>query len=140
MPSELLIQANHMGAMKVVGGTPDYSVTMDYPLAPGQEITGLTPLQLLLLSLAGCSANSMMFLLTKKLKQTITGLSVRAHGFRRDEHPTVITSIDLQFTIHGKSVDSNAVEIALQQSEDLICPVWAMLKPGTPISSSFIVA
>ena len=139
MPSELMIQATHMGGMKVVGGTPGHSVTMDYPLKPEDQVAGLTPLQLLLLSLAGCSSSSLMFWLTKKFKQSVSGITVRASGIRRDEHPTVLTNIALHFTFRGSSIDPQTVKDALQQSEDLICPVWSMLKPGTPISSSFVI-
>jgi uncharacterized OsmC-like protein len=37
-------------------------------------------------------------------------------------------------------VDPARVEHALALSESTICPVWAMLKPGTPVTSSFTVA
>ena len=36
-------------------------------------------------------------------------------------------------------VDPARVEHALKLSEAQICPVWAMLKAGTPISSTFTV-
>lgn len=35
------------------------------------------------------------------------------------------------------AVDPAIVATALAQSEELICPVWAMLKPGTTLTSSF---
>jgi uncharacterized OsmC-like protein len=37
-------------------------------------------------------------------------------------------------------VDPARVEHALALSESTICPVWAMLKAGTPVTSSFTVA
>jgi uncharacterized OsmC-like protein len=51
----------------------------------------------------------------------------------------VITSIELEFVVTG-AVDPARVEHALMLSETHICPVWAMLKTGTPISSSYRVA
>ena len=65
-------------------------------------------------------------------------VEVTARGQRRDEHPTVITEIDLAFVVHG-AVDPGRVEHALALSEAQICPVWAMLKAGTPVSSSYTV-
>ena len=61
-----------------------------------------------------------------------------ARGQRRDEHPTVMTPIDLQFAVYG-AVDPARVEHALRLSEATICPVWAMLKAGTPVTSSYTV-
>jgi uncharacterized OsmC-like protein len=60
-------------------------------------------------------------------------------GLRRDEHPTVITEIALEFTVHGAGVESAAVEKALAISEEQMCPVWAMLKDGTPIIATYCV-
>ena len=70
--------------------------------------------------------------------QPVTGVEVTVRGQRRDEHPTVITSIELEFVVHG-DVDPARVEHALKLSEAQICPVWAMLKVGTPITSSYNV-
>jgi uncharacterized OsmC-like protein len=50
----------------------------------------------------------------------------------------VITSIELEFVVKG-AVDPARVEHALKLSEAHICPVWAMLKTGTPISSGYRV-
>jgi uncharacterized OsmC-like protein len=41
--------------------------------------------------------------------------------------------------VHG-NVDPARIEHALQLSEERICPVWAMLKAGTPVTSHFRVA
>jgi putative redox protein len=139
MSSELRVSATHQGGMRVTGGTPDFSVAMDYPLAPGEAVAGLTPLQLLLTSLAGCSANALMILLQRRLKQEVTGLEVEVVGQRRDEHPTVLTHIDLRFTLRGRNVDPAAVERAIRISEEQICPVWAMLRPGTTVVPSFVI-
>ena len=65
-------------------------------------------------------------------------VTVRARGQRRSEHPTVFTEIALEFVVHG-DLQEPVVAEALEQSEARICPVWAMLKPGTPITSSFQV-
>ena len=62
-----------------------------------------------------------------------------ARGLRRDEHPTVITEIALEFTVHGAGVEPAAVEKALAISEEQVCPVWAMLKDGTPITATYCV-
>ena len=51
----------------------------------------------------------------------------------------MITEIALEFTVHGAGVESAAVEKALAISEEQVCPVWAMLKDGTPITATYCV-
>jgi putative redox protein len=138
MPTELSIHAVQQGPMEFAISDGEHGVTIDYPL-PGvdHELQGMTPLRLLLASLAGCSGSSVAALLRRD-GQPLERVEVVARGQRRDEHPTVITEIDLAFTVHGE-VDPERVEHALRLSEAQICPVWAMIKAGTPISSSYTV-
>ena len=135
MTTELSVHAVHQGGMRVLAGTSSHKVLMDYPLQAGETGKGLTPLQMLLASLAACAANSVALLL-KKMNQPVTGLEVDAHGLRRQEHPTVLTGISLDFLIKGSGIDPEAVARALKLSEEQICPVWNMLKGRTPITTS----
>ncbi len=138
MPTELSVHAVQHGPMEFAIGDGEHEVTIDYPL-PGSagDLKGMTPLRLLLASLAGCSGSSVAALLRRD-GQPATGVEVTARGQRRDEHPTVITSIELEFVVKG-AVDPARVEHALRLSEAQICPVWTMLKTGTPITSSYTV-
>jgi putative redox protein len=135
MTTELSVHAVHQGGMRVLAGTANHKVLMDYPLQPGVAGDGLTPLQMLLASLAACATNSVMLIL-KKMNQRVAGLEVEAHGLRRQEHPTVLTGISLEFLVKGSDIDPAAVERALKLSEERICPVWNMLKGKTPITTS----
>src|ERR1039457_3924519 len=138
MTTELFVHAIHQGGMRVLASTQNHQVLMDYPLQPGDAGEGLTPLQMLLASLAACSANSVMVLL-KKMNQPIAGLEVEARGLRQQEHPTLLTEISLEFLVKGSSVAPEAVAPALKLSEEKICPVWNMLKGGTRITATFRV-
>jgi putative redox protein len=71
--------------------------------------------------------------------QTVDGLEVTARGTRRDQHPTVLTQISLEFEVRGSGIAPEMVEHALRVAEDQLCPVWAMLKGGTPITTSWNV-
>jgi putative redox protein len=138
MPSELTVHAVQQGPMEFAISDGEHEVTIDYPL-PGSErdLKGMTPLRLLLASLAGCSGSSIAVLLRRD-GQPVERVEVTARGQRRDEHPTVMTSIDLEFVVYG-AVDPARVEHAVKLSEATICPVWAMLKAGTPVTSSYTV-
>jgi len=134
---EYTVEAVRQQAMEFVVTAGSHSVTMDYPLKPDEPGAGPRPLEMLLGSLASCAGGSMVALL-RRAGQPLAGLRVTARGDRRSEHPTVFTRISLEFVVRGP-VDQAVVAQAIAQSESAICPVWAMLKAGTPIASSFRV-
>jgi uncharacterized OsmC-like protein len=134
MQTEYTVAAVHQGGTRIQAAVGDFTVPMDYPLSPESAKTAPTPLETLLASLAGCAGNSMVLLLAK-MKQPVAGLDVNVRGLRRQEHPTIITEIDLEFVVRG-DVDHAAAEKALSLSEQQICPVWAMLKGGTTVRAS----
>lgn len=135
MPTELTVHAVHQGGMRITAGNGRYSLAMDYPLKPGEEAQGLKPLEVLLASLAGCSGNALALLLNRS-HQPFTGLEVTVRGLRRDEHPTAFTDITMDFTLRGKGLDSQIVQRSMAQSEEVLCPVWAMLKGSVKIQWS----
>ncbi len=135
MPTELVIQADYQGGMKVTAGDGEHTVTMDYPLEPGQAVAGLTPLKLLLASLTGCIGNTVPMLLAKR-GQPVRALQVIAKGRRRDEHPSVFTRIDVELVLHG-DLDPEVVEHCIALADEKLCPVWAMIRPATPIVTTY---
>jgi len=139
MPTELSVHAVHRGGMRIDAAADGRALEMDYPMPGGDgACAGLTPLQVLLASLAGCSGNTLALVLAR-MRQPVEAIEVEARGRRRDEHPTVLTDITLDFAVRGKGVDPAAVARALAAAEDQLCPVWAMLKPGVEIAASFTV-
>lgn len=137
MSTVLTVHAVHQGSMRVLASSGTHEVLMDYPLQEGRQCEGMTPLQMLLASLAACSANSLMIVLKRKLNQPVTGLEVSARALRAEEHPTVLTEIALHFLVKGAEVTADSVDAALKISETQLCPVWNMLKCGTPITATF---
>lgn len=134
---EYAVEAVHLEGLQFTATAGPHSVTTDYPLKPDDVGVGQRPLELLLASLASCAGGALMALL-RRGGHCVAGLTVRARGRRRSEHPTVFTEIALEFVVCG-TLDESVVADALEQSEARICPVWAMLKPATPITSSFRV-
>jgi len=135
MTTELTVHAVHQGDMRIAATARAHTIQMDYQRSPKDETAGATPLELILASLAGCAGNTMALLLRKD-QQPFEDIEVIAHGQRREKHPTVITEIHLEFMLRGKGLDSVSVRKALDLAEARICPVWAMLKGSTPITST----
>ncbi len=109
----------------------------DYPLDPAVTGAGPRPLEMLLGSLAACAGGTLVALL-RRGQQPLRGLKVIARGERRTEHPTVFTSIALEFTVVG-AIAPAVVAQTIEQAETRVCPVWAMLKPTTSITASFTI-
>lgn len=113
----------------------DHEVQIDY-IPPLGTDNGLMPLELLLVSLAACSCQAVLLLL-RKMKKTVEQMEVHAVGKRRDEHPTIFTSIELLYDLKGNDLDESTVEKVIKMSEETYCPAWAMLKNGTALSSKY---
>ncbi|WP_298267061.1 OsmC family protein [Geobacter sp.] len=128
------------GKMQLKGkGHTGHEVQIDY-FPPLGEDNGLTSLELLMISLASCSGHTVLFLL-RKMGKTVEDVAVNAIGNRRmDEHPTVITDIELQFDLKGDKLDAPSVERAIRLSEETYCPVWAMLKSSVALSWKYSIS
>ena len=128
------------GKMQLKGkGHTRHEVQIDY-IPPFGEDNGFTPLELLMVSLASCSGHTIQLLL-EKMGKTIEQLEVLANGTRRmDEHPTIITDIDLQFNLKGENLDVPSVEKAISMAEEELCPVWAMLRNNVAISWNYSIS
>jgi putative redox protein len=111
-----------------------HTIDLDTPACDGGG-EGMTPMELVLLSLASCSAMDVVAILRKK-RQPVERLEVRVHGQRQADHPAVFTSIKLEYVVHGSDVDPQAVRRAIELSRERYCPVWAMLEPGVRISAA----
>lgn len=125
------------GGMRFDGksGRAGKPVAIDFT-PEGEAIDGYSPLELLLTSLAGCSSQVVVGLL-KRMGQEVRDLTVRARGIKKEIHPTVLTSIELEFVFRGGRVDGASVEKALALSEERFCPVWVMLKASVPITAKY---
>lgn len=134
MRSDLSVRAVHLGAMRVDVHIREHLLAMDYP---AEAEVNPTPLEVLLASLAGCAANTLSLVLCRKMEKKVESLEVEARAERREEHPTVLTAIELVYHLRGEKLNPEIVDQALHIAEDRLCPVLAMLRPGTEIHSSW---
>jgi putative redox protein len=134
MTTELAASVRLQEGMHFVGSVPaGHEIDLDSTLNLGPS-----PMENVLLSLAGCSAMDVIAILRKQ-RQPVEGLEVHIRGQRRDEHPTVFTEIQIEYVVHGENVATAAVERAIELSRDRYCPVWAMLGQSVTITPRFRV-
>ena len=139
MGIEVKTEVIFQGGMLFEGTSGRSGKRVDIDFAPeGEPIAGLTPLELLLTSLCGCSGQVVVGLLNR-MGQEVKGLTVHAHGIKKTIHPTVLTSVELMFEFRGGRVDGGSVEKAFALSEDRFCPVWVMLKSTVLITAKYAI-
>ncbi|MBM3144617.1 MAG: OsmC family protein [Chloroflexi bacterium] len=104
----------------------------------GGDNDGFRPIELMAISLAGCTAMDVISILQKK-RQEVTGFEVIVHARRAEEHPKVFTEATIEYHITGKSVDKNAVLRAMELSALRYCPAQAMLSKVFPIALKYFI-
>ncbi|HTT33617.1 MAG TPA: OsmC family protein [Methylomirabilota bacterium] len=87
---------------------------------------GATPMELLLLALAACTASDVVSILEKK-RQKLESLEVMCSGERAKEPPKVWTKLEVLYRLRGH-LDDAAVKHAIELSEEKYCSVSAMLR------------
>lgn len=105
----------------------NHSIVMD-----GDQLTGNSPTELVLIGLCGCTGYDVAAILRKK-REPFTSLEVTAEADRAPEPPTIFTAIRLIYKVGGK-VSAKAVEDAVHLSEEKYCSVSAMLRKTAKIT------
>lgn len=98
--------------------------------------TGMSPSQLLLLSLASCSAYDVVGILEKK-RQKLTGLVVNVTGENAPEQPWPYNKITMEYVVRGRGLKEKAVADAIHLSHERYCSVAATIRPAADIVTSF---
>ena len=100
--------------------------------AVGGDNDGFHPIELMLVSLAGCTAMDVISILAKK-RQDVTGFEVEVHASRAESHPKVFLSAQIDYRVTGRGVDEAALVRAIELSATRYCPAQAMLGKVFPM-------
>jgi putative redox protein len=100
------------------------------PIGPSKPEVGepqaATPMELLLMSLGGCTSMDIVWILQKK-RVVFDDFKVEIEAEKTEEHPKVYSSIHLKFIFTGKGLKIKDLEQAAQLSAEKYCSVGAML-------------
>jgi len=99
---------------------------------------GMSPSQLLLVSLAGCTAYDVVSILEKK-RQTLTGLEIKVTGEQDGEPPWTYRKIHMEFLVRGDGLSEKAVRDAIELSEGKYCSVAATLRGTVEITYEYTI-
>jgi putative redox protein len=138
MAKEVEVKATLVGpmAMELESGRAGHRIVLDVPPDEGGENTGPTPMELLLMSLAGCTGMDVISILRKQ-RQVVTGYEVRVHGIRADQHPKVYVDIEIEHVVTGHQIDPAALNRAIELSETKYCSVSRTMSSTAKINASY---
>lgn len=104
----------------------------------GDRRAAPTPMEMLLVSVAGCTAADVISILLKK-RQDVTDYKVEITGTRREEHPRAFIAFHIHHIVHGRSVSEKAVADAVELSDTKYCSVAATVRPTAQITTTYEV-
>ena len=111
-------------------------ITMDGPEDYGGSNAGTSPKELLLLSLAGCTASDVVSILQKK-RVKLDDFEINISAEMTEDHPKVFTKIDLEYVFYGQDIKAKDVERAIELSQTTYCGVTAMLEKALEINHTY---
>ena len=102
----------------------------------GDRRAAASPLEMLLMSIAACTASDVVSVLEKK-RQDVTAYHAEITGERVDDHPRKFVKFHIHHIVHGRSVSEKAVADAIALSDTKYCSVAATVRPTAEITTSY---
>jgi putative redox protein len=121
------------GLQFIAGTDGGPAVVMDNP----EGGSGASPMELLLIGTAGCTAMDVISILKKK-RMPVTGFAVHVTGTRGEDHPRRYTDIHIEYVVYGNDIKSEAVQRAIDLSQNKYCGATASL--NATITHAFRIA
>ncbi len=123
--------------MKFVAHTPSaHEVHIDSSEKSGGSDTAARPMEMLLVSLGGCTAMDVISIL-KKMKALPADFRVEIEYERAPEHPKIYTHIHLRY-IFKKAPSQEKAKKAVELSQNKYCSISAMLKKSSNLSYELV--
>jgi len=102
------------------------AVVLDGAAGHGGLGSGLRPMEMVLIGLAGCTAMDVISILQKK-RQEVTAFRMNLKGYRAAEHPKRYTRIEIEYLLRGRNLSEEAVARSIELSQTKYCSVSASL-------------
>lgn len=107
-------------------------------ITDGETTEGPSPMDMLLIAMAGCTGSDVVAVLRKK-RLDLRELRIDVTGRRRDEHPRRYIALDLRYTVHAPGATEAAVRQAIDLSLEKYCSVTHSLAPDIPVRYELVL-
>ena len=121
----------------VASNATGHSVVMDGSATVGEK-RGASPMELLLMGMAGCSSIDVVSI-AQKQRQEVIDCKAKVEAVRAQTVPKVFTEIHIHFTVIGKNLNEEAIAKAVSLSADKYCSASIMLGKAAVVTHSFEV-
>jgi putative redox protein len=129
-------QVTWVDGLQFVAESAGHSIVIDGAPGFGGD-SGMPPMRLLLLGIAGCSAMDVVHILKNRMRKPLTGLRVQVDFERAENHPKVYTRIGLKYLFKGRGLKEKDVRRAIELSNEKFCSAAIMLGKAAEITTSF---
>lgn len=132
--SEYKATVRYAGDELFIGTSPgSVSVAID---VKGDRKSAPTPMEMLLISVAACTAADVASIMGKK-RQDVREYLVEVTGARDEEHPRKFTAFHVHHIVRGRNVSEQALSHAIELSDQKYCSVAATVRPTAEITTSY---
>lgn len=105
-------------------------------ISAGGDGSGVSPMQMLLLGLGGCTMYDVINILQKQ-RQSFTDVEIELSGARSDEGARPWKQIHMHYIIYGTDLDAGKVERAIDLSVEKYCGAHATLEGTAHITHDY---
>src|SRR6266480_1031293 len=137
MANDMAVQATLETGMRFdVETGSGHHIILDAAEHNGGQDSGPRPMEMLLVALASCAGMDIITIV-KKRREEISGYELRVHGMRAEEHSKVFLDITVEHIFTGHNIRPQAVERAIELTEERYCGASATLGKTATIKNTF---
>ncbi len=114
-----------------------HTAELDAYAGVGGDGAAMRPKELMLASLAGCTAMDVLSIL-RKMKLEPEAFRVEVDAVETEEHPRVFTAFHIRYVIRGE-VPEAKLEKAINLSQERYCGVSAMYRQFATLTHEYVI-
>lgn len=114
-----------------------HTLVTDTPEEAGGTDSAVTPMELILLGVIGCTGVDVVSIL-EKMREPIEGLEIEAGFERSEKHPRIYTRIHIAYSLRGDLEEKN-VQRAIELSQDRYCSASATVAATAKMTYEFVI-
>ena len=122
----------------LLDATADTGGTIRLASGMDEGASGFRPMELMAMSLAGCTAMDVLSILQKK-RQDVVDFEVKVHTESADTYPKIWVKTVVEYVVTGRDIDPAAIERAMDLSRERYCPAQNMLNKVVDIELKYTI-
>jgi len=121
------VRVKYLRGMHFQGeGSARVVTNMDAAVTAGGGGMGTSPMELVLMAIAGCSGMDVVSILGK-MRVGFERFEIEVQGERASEHPRIFTDVEVVYKFWGKELPEEKLRRAITLSMDKYCSVANMI-------------